>query len=65
MFPSMELTTNALTPSDRPQIPNGTAAIKALLKNLSADFKYEPGLVVADGDYVAIHGRYLAGVPSL
>jgi len=35
-----------------PQIPNRTAAIKALLKNLPADFKYEPGLVVADGDYV-------------
>jgi len=33
-----------------PQIPNGTAAIKALLRNLPADFKYEPGLVVADGD---------------
>ena len=42
-----------------PQIPNGTAAIRALLKNLSADFKYEPGLVVADGDYVIIHGRYI------
>src|SRR5258706_7032689 len=42
-----------------PQIPNGTAAIRALLKTLSADFKYEPGLVVADGDYVIIHGRYL------
>ena len=42
-----------------PQIPNGTAAIRALLKNLPADFKYEPGLVVADGDYVIIHGRYI------
>src|SRR5260221_4008545 len=41
-----------------PQIPNGTAAIRALLKNLSADFNYEPGLVVADGDYVISHGRY-------
>jgi hypothetical protein len=28
-----------------PQIPNGTAAIKGLLGNLSSDFKYEPGLV--------------------
>jgi hypothetical protein len=26
-----------------PQIPNGTAAIKALLGKLPADFKYEPG----------------------
>src|SRR6267378_2665965 len=34
------------------------AAIKALLGNLSRDFKYEPGLVMADGDYVSIHGRY-------
>jgi predicted SnoaL-like aldol condensation-catalyzing enzyme len=32
-----------------PQIPNGTAAIKALLGNLPAGFKYEPGLVVAEG----------------
>ena len=41
-----------------PRIPNGTAAIKALLGNLPADFRYEPGLVVAEGDYVTIHGRY-------
>src|SRR6476659_7887560 len=32
-----------------PQIPNGTGAIKAVLQNLSADFKYEPGVRVADG----------------
>ena len=47
-----------------PQIPNGTAAIKALLQNLPADFKYEPGLVVAAGDYVPIHGRYLGWGPK-
>ena len=41
-----------------PQIPTGPAAIKALLGNLLRDFKYEPGLVMADGDYVSIHGRY-------
>lgn len=41
-----------------PQIPNGTAALKALLGKLPANFKYEPGLVVAEGDYVTIHGRY-------
>jgi predicted SnoaL-like aldol condensation-catalyzing enzyme len=44
-----------------PRIPNGTAAIKALLGNLPADFRYEPGLVVAEGDYVTIHGRYFHG----
>ena len=47
-----------------PQIPNGTAAIKGLLGNLPADFKYEPGLVVADGDYVSIHGRYIGWGPK-
>jgi len=47
-----------------PQIPNGTAAIKALLANLSRDFKYEPGLVIADGDYVSIHGRYIGWGPK-
>jgi len=47
-----------------PQIANGTAAIKALLGNLPADFKYEPGLVMADGDYVSIHGRYLGWGPK-
>lgn len=41
-----------------PQIPNGPAAIKAFLGTLPRDFKYEPGLVMADGDYVSIHGRY-------
>ena len=47
-----------------PQIPNGTAAIKGLLGNLPADFKYEPGLAVAEGDYVFIHGRYLGWGPK-
>lgn len=47
-----------------PQIADGTAAIKALLGNLPADFKYEPGLVMADGDYVSIHGRYLGWGPK-
>src|SRR2546428_543626 len=44
-----------------PQIPNGTAAIKALLGNLPADFRSEPGLVVAEGNYVTIHGRFRMG----
>ena len=47
-----------------PQIPNGTAAIKALLGNLPADFKYEHGLVVAEGDYVTVHGRYFGWGPK-
>jgi predicted SnoaL-like aldol condensation-catalyzing enzyme len=47
-----------------PQIPNGPTAITALLGNLSRDFKYEPGLVMADGDYVSIHGRYTGWGPK-
>ena len=47
-----------------PRIPNGTAAIKEILGNLGPDFKYEPGLVVAEADYVAIHGRYVGWGPK-
>ena len=47
-----------------PQIPNGAAAIKALLAKLPADFTYEPGLVVAEGDYVVIHGRHVGWGPN-
>jgi len=47
-----------------PQIPTGAAAIKALLGGLSPDFKYEPGLVVAEGDFVTIHGRYFGWGPK-
>ena len=42
----------------------GTAAIKTLLGKLPADFKYEPGLVLADRDYVIIHSRYLGWGPK-
>ena len=47
-----------------PQLPNGTAALKALLGKLPAHFNYEPGLVVAEGDYVTIHGRYIGWGPK-
>ena len=47
-----------------PQIPNGTAAIKTLLQNLSRDFEYRPGVVVSDGDYVMVHGRYVGWGPK-
>ena len=47
-----------------PQIPNGTMAIKGLLGSLRADFRYEPGLAVAEGAYVFVHGRYLGWGPK-
>jgi len=46
-----------------PVIPNGAAAIAGLiptLKNLS----YEIGMVVAEGDLVMVHGRYVGWGPK-
>ena len=46
-----------------PVIPNGAAAIAGLiptLKNLS----YETGMVVAEGDLVMVHGRYVGWGPK-
>ncbi len=40
-----------------PDIPQGREALQSLVAGLSADVHYEPGLIVADGDFVAIHGR--------
>jgi len=47
-----------------PTIPNGTTAIKEIIPNLSADFSYTPGLAVAEGDFVMIHGRYVGWGPK-
>lgn len=40
-----------------PEIPQGRDALQALVAGLSPDVRYEPGLMVAEGDLVAIHGR--------
>lgn len=40
-----------------PNIPQGRDALRALVAGLSPDVYYEPGLTVAEGDLVAIHGR--------
>lgn len=40
-----------------PQIPQGRDALQALVADLSQAVYYEPGLIVAEGDLVAIHGR--------
>ncbi len=40
-----------------PDIPQGRDALAALVAGLSKDVHYEPGLMVAEGDLVAIHGR--------
>ena len=40
-----------------PLIPPGRDALQAIVSGMSKDVHYEPGLMVAEGDYVAIHGR--------
>lgn len=40
-----------------PNIPQGRSALQALVADLPRDVYYEPGLIVAEGDFVAIHGR--------
>lgn len=40
-----------------PGIPQGREALRTLVEGLSEDVRYEPGLILAEGDLVAIHGR--------
>lgn len=47
-----------------PGIPNGSASIPEVIRGLPPEFKYELGLVVAEGEYVMIHGRYTGWGPK-
>lgn len=40
-----------------PDIPQGRDALQAIVADLSDAVYYEPGLIVAEGEFVAIHGR--------
>ncbi|UHD47662.1 nuclear transport factor 2 family protein [Aureimonas altamirensis] len=40
-----------------PNISQGRDTLQAIVEGLSSDVYYEPGLIIAEGDYVAIHGR--------
>src|SRR5207244_503527 len=42
-----------------PVIPNGPQAIARLIPSLKSDLSYEFGMVVAEGDLVMVHGRYV------
>lgn len=42
-----------------PRMPNGTDFFRKMIPSLKADFRYEPGLVLEDGQFVMIHGRYV------
>jgi predicted SnoaL-like aldol condensation-catalyzing enzyme len=47
-----------------PQVPNGRDAIPALISQFSSGFRYEAGMIVAEGDLVMIHGRYTGWGPK-
>jgi predicted SnoaL-like aldol condensation-catalyzing enzyme len=36
----------------------GRDGLKKLIASVPPDMRYEPGLTIADGDFVMIHGRY-------
>lgn len=40
-----------------PNIPRGRDALQAIVAGLPEHVFYEPGLIIAEGDLVAIHGR--------
>src|SRR4029077_20628098 len=47
-----------------PTIPSGRDAIGALVGSLPEGFRYAPGMAVAEGSIVMIHGRYVGWAPE-
>ena len=47
-----------------PAVPNGPKAIANIIPTLKKDFSYEIGMVVAEGDLVMVHGRYVGWGPK-
>ena len=45
-------------------IPDGAEDLPKVVASLPANFKYEPGVIVADGDLVMIHGLYTGWGPK-
>src|ERR1700682_3891953 len=39
-------------------IPPGRDGLFNLVRSMPASLKYEPGLIVAENDYVIVHGRF-------
>ena len=46
-----------------PRIPDGPSAIAKMIPTLAA-LTYEPGMAVAEGDLVMVHGRYTGWGPK-
>ncbi len=47
-----------------PSIPQGRDALAKLVADLPSAVYYEPGLILGDGAYVAIHGRIRGWAPE-
>ncbi len=47
-----------------PTIADGADDLPKVVASLPADFRYEPGVIVADGDLVMIHGLYTGWGPK-
>lgn len=47
-----------------PGLASTSAVLKDALKDMPADMTYEIGMVIAEGDLVAIHGRYTGWGPT-
>lgn len=47
-----------------PQFPNGREVILNFARNRPAGLKFEPGLVMAEGDLVMVHSRYTGFGPN-
>jgi len=44
-------------------IPPGRAGLKMLVENLPAEVRYDSSIMMAEGDFVMVHGRY-SGIPG-
>lgn len=42
-----------------PRMPNGSAFLKRFVESMKPEARYEPGLVLDNGELVAVHGRYV------
>lgn len=47
-----------------PHIADGTASLRQLVATLPGNFRYQPGLIVADHDIVMLHGSYTGFGPQ-